>query len=192
MAALELDLNGYFGQRMAAHKFVPQDHNGKGIMVAFAPPQEVVDKLTLDDEDAELAHDLHITMAYLGKTDEYKPGHLKALPRVVSSWARSRKPIELTVQGSGTFLAPEEGEPHVLHALVNSPGLHRVQAHLVDHLKAHGYAARENHGYIPHITLGYTKHTVRFLPKVSRQSWTAKDIWTAIGGERQAHLFGGR
>lgn len=182
----------YYGQpkTAAGHKFVPQDHSDTGIMVAFAPPQHVVDDLKLEDEHAEPAHDLHVTMTYLGKTGEYTSEQLAALPEVVSSWAEGHKPVRLTVQGSGTFLAPDENSPHVLHALVNSPGIHRLQAHLVDHLKAHGYKPRENHGYIPHITLGYTRHTVRFLPKVKRHEWTAHDIWSAIGGKRQPHRFG--
>ena len=178
-------------QRTAAHTFVPQDHSGTGIMVALAPPKEVTDHLVLNDEHAEPEHDLHVTLAYLGKTGEYNSQQLADLPEVIDSWAEGKKPLRMAIQGSGTFLAPAEGEPHVLHALVNAPGLHRMQAHLVDHLKYYGYSPRENHGYIPHITLGYTKHDVRFLPKVQRKEWTAKDVWSAIGDRRQPHAFGG-
>lgn len=174
----------------AGHVFLPQTHSGTGIMVAFAPPKHVVDNLVLTDPHAEPAHDLHVTLSYLGKTKDYTPSQLQDLPEVIDAWAEGQRPRQLTVQGSGTFLAADEGAPHVLHALVNSPGLHRTQASLVDHLKRYGYRPREEHGYIPHITLGYTKHDVRFLPKVGRSSWTANDVWSAIGDQRQAHAFG--
>lgn len=182
-------MENYF--KTAAHTFLPQDHSGTGVMVAFAPPKHVVDALTMDEPHAEPAHDLHVTLSYLGKTSEYKPQHLRDLPEVLDSWAEGQKPRKLAVQGAGTFLSSGEGEPHVLHALVNAAGLHRQQADLVDHLKKYGYNPRENHGYIPHITLGYTKHDVRFLPKVQRSEWTAKEVWSAIGDERRAHRFGG-
>jgi 2'-5' RNA ligase len=174
---------------IAAHTFLPQQQGKTGMMVCFAPPQHVVDGLQQDDLDAEPAHDLHVTLAYLGKTPEYNAQQLADLPEVVSSWAEAQSPRELTVQGSGTFLSPKEGEPHLLHALVNSQNLHRFQAGLVDHLKDHGYNPREDHGYVGHITLGYTKHDVRFLPKVTRMSWTARDVWTAIAGVRRQHSF---
>lgn len=184
-------MNGRWIIKQGGHVFVPQDHSGTGIMAAFAPPKSVTDHLVLPDEHAEPEHDLHVTLAYLGSKDEYKPGQLRDLPEVMDAWAEGHKPVRLKVQGSGTFLSPGGDEPHVLHALVNAPGLHRMQAHLVDHLKRYGYNPRENHGYIPHITLGYTKHDVRFLPKVESRSWTARDVWSAIGDERRPHRFGG-
>lgn len=177
-------------QRTAGHVFVPQNHSGTGIMAAFAPPRNVVDALKIEEPDAEPEHDLHVTLSYLGKTGEYSSQQLQDLPEVLDSWAEGQKPIELSVHGAGTFLPSEQDSPHVLHALVNAPGLHRVQAGLVDHLKHYGYNPRENHGYIPHITLGYTKHPVRFLPKLTRTSWTANDIWSTVGDMRRPHKFG--
>lgn len=178
-------------RKTAGHTFVPQDHSGTGVMVCFAPPKEVTDHLVLNDEHAEPEHDLHVTLSYLGKTGEYSLRQLADLPEVLDAWAEGHKPRRLSVQGSGTFLAPDENSPHVLHVLINSPGLHRMQSHLVDHLRGYGYKPRENHGYIPHITLGYTKHDVRFLPKVKRKEWTASEVWSAIGDRRQAHRLGG-
>ena len=177
--------------RTAEHTFVPQDNSGTGMMVCFAPPKEVTDHLVMDDPDAEPEHDLHVTLAYLGKTGEHSKRQLNKLPYLMDEWAKQHGPVRLSVEGSGTFLAPEEGEPHVLHALVNAPGLHRMQAHLVDYLKEHGYSPREDHGYIPHITLGYVKHNVRFLPRVERKEWTARHVWTAIGEHRSDHRLGG-
>ncbi len=187
---LLLDEHNHGISRQAGHIFVPQKHS-TGMMIAFAPSRHVVDSLHVNDENAEPEHDLHVTAAYLGKVAEYSPQQLQDLPEVMDSWAEGHKPIQLTVQGSGTFLSPDGEQPHVLHALVNSPGLHRVQAHLVDHLKKYGYKPREDHGFIPHITIAYTRHAVRFLPKVERKSWLAKGIWSSIGDERQEHPFGG-
>jgi 2'-5' RNA ligase len=176
--------------RQAGHVFVPQEHSS-GMMIAFAPPRHVVDSLHVNDENAEPEHDLHVTASYLGRTSDHDAHQLRDLPEVMDSWAEGQKPFQLTVQGSGTFLSPDGEKPHVLHALVNAPGLHRMQADLVDHLKKYGYHPREDHGFIPHITLGYVRHAVRFLPKVERKSWTANEIWSSIGDERRPHKFGG-
>lgn len=170
----------------AANVFLPNDHEGNSIMVALAPPQRVVDALRQDG--GEPPEDLHVTMAYLGKTKDYGKDHLQALPGKVAEWAQRHPRPQMSVEGTGTFLARGEGG-HVLHALVNAPGLHRMQADLVDHLREHGYDPREDYGYIPHVTLGYTRHDVRFLPKVPRMTWKASKVWTAVGGNRQGHPF---
>jgi 2'-5' RNA ligase len=146
---------------------------------------------SLAQEGGEPRHDLHVTMAYLGKVNEYSAQQLKDFPAHVASWAQRHDAPEMLVSGSGTFLRPDEDSPHVLHALVNSPRLHRLQAHLVDHLKSQGYNPREDHGFVPHITLGYAKHEVRFLPKVQRQKWTSDDVWSVVDGKRRSHPFRG-
>lgn len=185
-------MNGRWIRKEGSHVFVPQDHSGSGIMAAFAPPKHVTDHLALPDEHAEPEHDLHVTLAYLGSKDEYKPGHLRDLPEVMDAWAEGHKPLRLKIAGAGHFLPSDDSDgAHPLITLVNAPGLHRMQSHLVDHLKRYGYNPRENHGYIPHLTLGYSKHHVRFLPKVEPRSWVARDVWSAIGEERRPHRFGG-
>jgi 2'-5' RNA ligase len=182
-------IEGYYGLRTeAGNTFVNESHGG-GIMVALAPPKHVVQSLT--QEGGEPHDDLHVTLAYLGKTGEYDPQQLKDLPGHVAAWAQRHDAPDMLISGSGTFLRPDEDSPHVLHALVNSPRLHRMQAHLVDRLKANGYNPREDHGFVPHITLGYTKHDVRFLPKVQRQSWKADQAWSVVGDERRSHPFRG-
>lgn len=182
-------IEGYFGLRTeAGHTFVNEPHDS-GIMVALAPPKHVVDTLT--QEGGEPRHDLHVTLAYLGKTGEYSPQQLKDLPDHVASWAQKHDGPNMLISGSGTFLRPDEDSPHVLHALVNAPRLHRIQAHLVDQLRAKGYNPREDHGFVPHITLGYTKHDVRFLPKVQRQRWKADEVWSVVAGDRKSHPFRG-
>jgi 2'-5' RNA ligase len=184
-------MNGRWIRKQSEYVFVPQDHSGTGVMAAFAPPKRVTEALALPHEHAEPEHDLHVTLAYLGKTDEYSRGQLRDLPEVMDSWAEGHKPRRLEVTGAGHFISDgDDGQP--LIALVNSPGLHRMQAHLVDHLKHYGYNPRENFGYIPHITLGYSRHSVRFLPKVQPQQWLARDVWSAIGSERRPHALGGR
>lgn len=184
-------MNGRWIRKQGEHVFIPQDHSGTGVMAAFAPPKRVTDSLVLPQEHAEPEHDLHVTLSYLGKTSEYSKGQLRDLPEVMDSWAEGHRPTRLKITGAGHFIADGDGG-HPLIALVNSPGLHRMQAHLVDHLRNYGYRPREEHGYIPHLTLGYSKHGVRFLPKIEPQQWLAKDVWSAIGPERRPHRFGGR
>lgn len=183
-------MNGRRLRREADYRFVPQDHSGTGIMAAIAPPKRVVDALTLSDEHAEPAHDLHTTLAYLGKVGEHSRGQLRDLPEVMNAWAEGQRPLRMKVGGAGHFLPSEEGGPHPLIALVSAPGLHRVQASLVDHLRRYRYNPRDDHGFTGHITLGYSRDHVRFLPKVEPHEWTARSVWTAIGEGRREHRFG--
>lgn len=172
----------------AANTFLPNTHEGKGILVALAPPQRVVD--ALQQEGGEPADELHVTLAYLGRVKDYDSGHVAALPGHLDEWAARHPGPQMSVEGAGTFLDRGKGDGHVLHALVNAPGLHRLHSDLVDHLKINGYEPSEDYGYLPHMTLGYTRHHVRFLPKIPRVSWKASRVWSSVGGNRRSHLFG--
>ncbi len=132
-------------------------------MVAIKPPTEMIRHL-LPKRNPENEEDLHMTLVCL--EDGHDKGHLEELPDVVRDWAQHIDPVTLTVNGIGTFV---NGDEHVLWAGVDHPDLNRIQESLAMWLAEHGYRIRENYSYKPHITLGYSPHHVRFLPKLHEQ-----------------------
>jgi 2'-5' RNA ligase len=162
---------------------------GSGMMVALVPSDEVLDHLQQVMEplkhETEARDEMHVTVLYLGKETDHTQAELDKLPELIRLWAKTAEPFEASVQGSGTFA--NSGE-HPLIALVDIPGEARhMHKSLSDFLKGHGISFPENHSWIPHVTLAYSPHAVRFMPKVERHSWPVNEVhyarnrnWTAI------------
>lgn len=160
------------------------DGVSKSMMVAVVPPGDVLDHL--QEIMKPLRHDteprakMHITLLYLGETDDHPDAHLGKLADLVRQWAKTQRPFKATVQGTGTFA--NDGK-HVLHALVDIPGGHEVHGSLRAFLRGHGISAiPQEHGFIPHITLAYSKQPIRFIPKVDKMTWPVEEIWYCRGG----------
>jgi 2'-5' RNA ligase len=181
-------LKGQEGKTAKVREAPDDGEQHTGIMVAIVPPASVVESLVL--EEGESANELHVTMAYLGNTDEYSEALLGNLHEVVEAWAEDQAKFTALVQGVGTFLPASEDEQHVLWASIGSPRLHRLQASLVDHLKGHGYDPRENHGFCAHVTLAYGKHHFRFMPKVKRQTFKVHEVWVVVAGRWESIPLG--
>lgn len=163
-----------------------------GMMIALIPADHVKDHLQQVMEplkhDAEPREDLHVTVLYLGKTTDRTQAELDKLPELIRLWAKTQEPFTASVQGSGTFA--NSGE-HPLLALVDIPGEARhMHNSLADFLKGHGISFPENHSWIPHITLAYSPHAVRFLPKIERREWPVSEVHYFQGGARTAIPLG--
>jgi 2'-5' RNA ligase len=126
-----------------------------GIMVAFYPPPEWVNKLMV--EGGQPPEDLHMTLAYLGSMadnialpDAVSVGELVA---VVVDWAMDQaETMTGSIAGPALFT---EGEQPVSVALVDVPALPEARQQLVEFIESAGFAVRKDHGYTPHITLAY-------------------------------------
>jgi 2'-5' RNA ligase len=160
----------------------------QGIMIALVPPEDLAQRLAV--EDGEDPAQIHLTLAYLGQTGEYSAQQLADLKETVAAWAEAHEPLSATVQGSGTFVKAQEDGQHVLWASVDAPGLERLHVSLVDYLLERGYHPSMNHVFVPHMTLAYEKHHVRFLPKVERETWTASEVWVCIAGRWESVALG--
>lgn len=159
-----------------------------GIMIAVVPPRRVVKGLPLP-EDGEHPDNIHVTLAYLGKTSEHTPEQIADLPELIEAWAETEKRLEARVQGAGTFV--NEGN-HVLWASVDVPGMAAMHVRLVDYLDSHGFTVSDDHGFVPHMTLSYEKHHVRFLPKIEPATFTIREVWCCIGGRWESFPLRGR
>lgn len=178
-------------RQIQARVKTPPGPNGEpttGIMIAVAPPKRVVKNLPIP-ENGEHPDNIHITLAYLGDTSEHTGEQLGDLPELIEAWAETEARLEARVQGAGTFV--NEGN-HVLWASVDVPGMAQMHVRLVDYLNSHGFKVKDDHGFVPHLTLSYEKHHVRFLPKVEPTSWTVREVWCCIGGRWESFPLRGR
>ncbi len=117
---------------------------------------------------------LHITLLFLGEVDNRE---LMPICRAVEGAARSIKPFELSIEGTGCF--PNERRPRVVWIGVGQ-GLAEVRAlhaALEEPLLDLGCYRREERLFTPHVTLGRI-----------RGDEPATDLTSAL---RAAHLSGG-
>lgn len=145
-----------------------------GCMVALAPPLSIADQLsTLGSEDPS---NLHITLAYLGTTDDVD---VQAVHDAVAAWAGRTPPMDGQMSGYGTFYNNDEP---VLWAGWDIPGLERWREELVTELATYKAPCLSNHGFQIHMTLAYGEFNVPTeLPDVP--PITFDKVAVAAGGE---------
>ncbi|WP_330335725.1 HK97 family phage prohead protease (plasmid) [Streptomyces sp. NBC_00536] len=125
---------------------------GRGAMVALRLPADVAAQLA--QPDGTPAEHLHITLAYLGDAAALGGGP-EDLRDTVASAVSGRGPLNGTVGGIGRFPDTGDGEPTWVP--VDVPGLAELRQRIVEALGTSVYAdkVRTEHGFTPHITLGY-------------------------------------
>lgn len=166
-------------------------YTGTGVMVAFyVPPRSAallsrLARRTLGTA-AEPAEDLHLTLAYLGKTDAPALDKATVLAALTSFVQAHRPPARLDVAGAKTFdTVQDDGTIPVYAAVAKTPELLDFRAALVAALEGAGVAVSKDFAtYTPHITLGYVAPDVpATLPRVPRLALAAGPVWLGWGGE---------
>lgn len=128
-----------------------------GVMVALFPDPEAAKKIAVRGGDDP--EQLHVTLAYLGKTSDAAGDGLtleSATSQIVAAAqaaAATYQPLSGTVGGVGKF--PDQGEGVPVIALVDVVGIGAVREAVVDALEAGGLPVKTDHGFTPHMTLGY-------------------------------------
>lgn len=162
------------------------DGASKSMMIAVVPPAEVIDHLqdvmAPLGENTEPREKMHLTLLYLGEEDDHPAGHLAKLPELAAQWAKTQPPFKAKVQGTGTFI---NGDSHVLHALVDIPRGHEIRTSLEGFLHGHGIHFPRDHNFTPHVTLAYSGHRMRFLPKIEPHEFPVDSVWFCRGGRRE-------
>lgn len=158
------------------------------VMICLRPPEWVRKVFADMDECTEGAEDLHVTLHYLGSTedaggDRGKEGILRGL----YDFAAHSGHVGLvgTPNGLGVFSNPES---NVLITLWDIPGIAEFRTHLMDFVRAHGVEPRrDSHGFTPHMTLSYSEKAIRTLPDIPDQAegteWTFGSVWLVWGEE---------
>ncbi|MGG2460134.1 2'-5' RNA ligase family protein [Streptomyces sp. RGM 3693] len=136
---------------------------GSGAMVAVYPPRDVAERLAQPD-GTDPRH-LHVTLAYLGDASALG-AHPDDLVSVVRNALADANPLEGTVGGIGRF--PDTGDGDVTWVPVDVPGLSELRNRIADALRLSAYADafHEDHGFTPHITLGYRLPDVSPFPSI--------------------------
>ncbi len=130
------------------------DSHSDGIMLAFSISPEIAKKIATDD--GEPPDELHMTIAYLGKTEDWDAEQLEQLPGIVSIYAANSKPMSGNISGSGRFAASDTSDSQdVLYRSVDLPDLPAWRQGLIDWLEGAGFSRQSEHGYTPHITIKY-------------------------------------
>lgn len=160
-----------------------------GVIACLVPDQEVIDHLALNG--GEPPGELHLTLAFFGKTDDLDPLKIEKLLQGVSAFASnsSLSKISASVNGLGRFSLPDKD---ALIATVDAPTLLDVRTSLLETIDHHsGLMASEAHGFTPHITLTYLGHDeaapITRLEPIDT-IFTAIHVWA--GGERHAFPLG--
>jgi len=127
-----------------------------GIMVALKVPTDAARLLAL--EGGQPPEDLHLTLAYLGKRDEFTPEQLGTLHDIVGAIARTSQPVETQVRGYDVF--PDTDDGPCLYATVDTTqSLLDLQETVVEAVSSYGMPpqgkGQSNGRWIPHITLAY-------------------------------------
>lgn len=136
---------------------------GSGAMIAVYPPRDVAERLAQPNGTAP--RHLHVTLAYLGGASALD-GHPDDLVSLVRNALADANPLEGSVGGIGRF--PDSGDGDVTWVPVDVPGLSELRNRIADALRLSTYADafREDHGFTPHITLGYRLPDVPPFPSV--------------------------
>ena len=117
-------------------------------MVALYPSPDAARAIAVDGGSP--VDDLHVTLAFLGDAAAVDGADLAA--RLAPALAGTG-PLSGTVGGLGTFPAGDNGTP--VWAPVDVPGLDRLRVAVTDALDDAGHPQQSEHGFTPHMTLGY-------------------------------------
>ena len=170
--------------QIAAKTAAAQDHSG-GVMVSLTIPPDVA--RTIAVPGGEDPDDLHVTIAYLGKTADLDRATIEAtLARV------SGAPLEGTIGGIGRFPGSHIEGLQAVWVPVDVPGLSEFRNHVVAVLDGAGVAQGSEHGYTPHVTLDYVAPDQPSPPPVPsiNVGWSSFTfVWD--GERREYPLTGG-
>lgn len=130
-----------------------------GVMLAFFLPSMVAGELVRQTgavtSTPEPAEDLHLTLAYLGKTDTLGDSKFQLLA-AAERYARYASAIIGSISGIGRFDTDEGDGTNALYATFDAPDLSAWRDNLLQELaNQSGTLPTANHGYTPHITLAY-------------------------------------
>ena len=160
--------------------------NGLSVMVAFYPPVETAVQLAESYPGGLLAPDIHLTLCYLGNAVQDNLDKAEIVQQL-GAFANTCgiDQVSGAINGYARF---ENGSEHALVAIYDSPEIAMFRMHLVDALGNKNY---KNHGFVPHLTLGYLDPQAQTptleVPKVKIIFDTLYLVW---GTERIPFKFG--
>lgn len=125
------------------------------------------EQLTLEKGRQHERDNYHVTLVFLGETDEAAVAQLEHIARL--AWTR---PFDMSLSGAmGTF----KGGSVIWAGVEKSKALCGLYKRLQSLLQENGFVS-EGEAYTPHITVARSASSQGALPAVERAAWTAEHI----------------
>ena len=148
---------------------------GSGAMVALYLDPDTAAQVAQDGGNP--AEELHVTLAFLGDGSDV-PDPQALAGQLAPAVARSGA-LTGSIGGIGTFPPGETGTP--VWVPVDVPGLIELRQSVVAALEAAGVPQQSEHGYTPHLTLGYDLPTIE---PVASTPVTFDQVFLVVGPRR--------
>ena len=134
---------------------IHEDHSND-VMIAFYPDIDVARRLAVEAKKSGLdpgdVTELHLTLAYLGEADKL---NRESIEIALRHFARLNPQVVGFISGTGRFMNTHRIDEDAIYASYDSNQIGQFRQSLVDTLKDSGVEIASNHGFTPHITLGY-------------------------------------
>lgn len=150
----ELAAHGDEGRAFASANSVAghKEANRTGVMLALYPRPGVARKLAISA--GEPPDDLHITLLYFGDAVDLDEASLYTISIAAEQVASIYSTFTAELGGIGRFYTTDEDGNQAFYASVDAPCLPALRQDLA--LRTAGLF-KDNHGFLPHMTLAYVK-----------------------------------
>jgi len=142
------------------------------VMIAFYLPKSIAKKMAVKDKhlpdgleiDLSPPEEMHMTLLILPDADSLKP-KLKLVQACLEQLASEYPVMHGKLGGLGVF-APDGNQPnpemaHPIYYSFDGPELPKFHSELTSRLKNLGIPISDDHGFTPHVTIGFTKSGTR-------------------------------
>ncbi len=158
-------MSGLTAEHLAAAQQVAEwlaGRDGSGPLKAEAAHSGAMLAFMLDEDESALLGSIgdytpdHMTLLFLAQdAGDLDREQMAALVAVLKAFGESSAPFAIEVSGVGRFLTDEGAGANAVYASVDSPSLPGFRQELLQRVRATGIEPNTEHGFTPHITLGY-------------------------------------
>lgn len=131
-----------------------------GVMVALYMPEKIAKKMVSsipewpEGSEPTKLREIHVSLAILGDITDPQNDQSK-LNAVVSNFVNQHPSLNGKINGMGRFIETHKDNTHCIYANFDCPGLNEYRGELVSLLEDSGFKVSDDHGFTPHLTIGY-------------------------------------
>lgn len=165
-----------------------EDNPTDSLWVGWMLPPEVASQIVIPDGQA--AESLHLTLVYLGKTQDFPVDAGARLNAAIAAVAYSVDEPEFTINGIARFAASDSSDGQdVLYATIDGNAVHCLRDTICNALYRVGLCEPDRgHPYVPHITLAYIPKGAPAPPvSIPNVMVEIEDITVTVNGQSLAY-----